>query len=247
VVVLYPRFGEVRRRRRDRRIWEASTERLGYICRWPVGERCWQKGGENCAPSAAATQVFAGSSLPVVWRGADSMPSLCLVGPPASHTTTTPASKHRQTWPLTRFRLGCLTQDQKWSQERLDRHIDPMLPSPSCLSPITCTCILAHPTEHSDHGHPLSKGTTLCDSLVSQGDTAQACQPRSNTELIAQQVTQQAMSYAIRSGIAITSTYALKQCGRLLKVSSILIQGIVSALHINSGRPCRDVTGGKTR
>jgi hypothetical protein len=27
------------------------------------------------------------------------------------------------------------------------------------------------------------------------------------------------MSYAIRSGIAITSTYALKQCGRLMKVS----------------------------
>jgi hypothetical protein len=36
--------------------------------------------------------------------------------------------------------------------------------------------------------------------------------------LIVQQVTQQAMSYAIRSGIAITSTYALKQCGRLMKV-----------------------------
>lgn len=31
------------------------------------------------------------------------------------------------------------------------------------------------------------------------------------------QVTQQAMSYAIRSGIAITSTYAIKQCGRLMK------------------------------
>lgn len=31
------------------------------------------------------------------------------------------------------------------------------------------------------------------------------------------QVTQQAMSYAIRSGIAITSHYALKQCGRLMK------------------------------
>ncbi|KAF2027108.1 Ran-binding-domain-containing protein, partial [Setomelanomma holmii] len=31
------------------------------------------------------------------------------------------------------------------------------------------------------------------------------------------QVTQQAMSYAIRSGIAITSSYALKQCGRLMK------------------------------
>jgi hypothetical protein len=88
---------------------------------------------------------------------------------------------------------------------------------------------------------------TLCDSLVSQGDTTQPCQPRFNNELTAQQVTQQAMSYAIRSGIAITSTYALKQCGRLLKVSSILIQGIVSALHISSGRVYRDVAGGKAR
>ena len=41
-------------------------------------------------------------------------------------------------------------------------------------------------------------------------------------KLTAQQVTQQAMSYAIRSGIAITSTYALKQCGRLMKVSANL-------------------------
>src|ERR1700761_7272578 len=30
-------------------------------------------------------------------------------------------------------------------------------------------------------------------------------------------VTSQAMNYAIRSGITITTTYAIKQCGRLLK------------------------------
>ncbi|KAH6865381.1 RanGTP-binding protein-domain-containing protein [Alternaria rosae] len=36
-------------------------------------------------------------------------------------------------------------------------------------------------------------------------------------EAILAKVTQQAMSYAIRSGIAITSHYALKQCGRLMK------------------------------
>ncbi|KAF2123524.1 Ran-binding-domain-containing protein [Dothidotthia symphoricarpi CBS 119687] len=36
-------------------------------------------------------------------------------------------------------------------------------------------------------------------------------------EVLLAKVTQQAMSYAIRSGIAITSTYALKQCGRLMK------------------------------
>ncbi|KAH7397180.1 RanGTP-binding protein-domain-containing protein [Pyrenochaeta sp. MPI-SDFR-AT-0127] len=36
-------------------------------------------------------------------------------------------------------------------------------------------------------------------------------------DVLLSKVTQQAMSYAIRSGIAITSTYALKQCGRLMK------------------------------
>ncbi|KAH7069656.1 RanGTP-binding protein-domain-containing protein [Paraphoma chrysanthemicola] len=36
-------------------------------------------------------------------------------------------------------------------------------------------------------------------------------------EVLLAKVTQQAMSYAIRSGITITSTYALKQCGRLMK------------------------------
>ncbi|KAF3048710.1 hypothetical protein E8E11_008810 [Didymella keratinophila] len=36
-------------------------------------------------------------------------------------------------------------------------------------------------------------------------------------EVLLAKVTQQAMSYAIRSGIAITSTYAIKQCGRLMK------------------------------
>ncbi|EFQ87246.1 hypothetical protein CFE70_009643 [Pyrenophora teres f. teres 0-1] len=36
-------------------------------------------------------------------------------------------------------------------------------------------------------------------------------------DALLQKVTQQAMSYAIRSGIAITSHYALKQCGRLMK------------------------------
>ncbi|KAL5114591.1 Ran-specific GTPase-activating protein 30 [Pleosporales sp. CAS-2024a] len=36
-------------------------------------------------------------------------------------------------------------------------------------------------------------------------------------DLLLAKVTQQAMSYAIRSGIAITSTYALKQCARLMK------------------------------
>jgi hypothetical protein len=39
----------------------------------------------------------------------------------------------------------------------------------------------------------------------------------SGSKLTICQVTQQAMSYAIRSGIAITSHYALKQCGRLMK------------------------------
>jgi hypothetical protein len=55
------------------------------------------------------------------------------------------------------------------------------------------------------------------------------------------------MSYAIRSGIAITSTYALKQCGRLLKVSSILIltQRNFSALHANSDCFCCAVAGGE--
>lgn len=32
------------------------------------------------------------------------------------------------------------------------------------------------------------------------------------------QVTQQAMNYAIKTGITITSGYAIRQCGRLLKV-----------------------------
>ena len=32
------------------------------------------------------------------------------------------------------------------------------------------------------------------------------------------QVTKQAMNYAIRTGITITSGYAIQQCGRLLKV-----------------------------
>ncbi|USP79431.1 hypothetical protein yc1106_06705 [Curvularia clavata] len=36
-------------------------------------------------------------------------------------------------------------------------------------------------------------------------------------DVLLSKVTQQAMSYAIRSGIAITSHYALKQCGRLMK------------------------------
>ncbi|KAJ4345958.1 Ran-specific GTPase-activating protein 30 [Ascochyta clinopodiicola] len=36
-------------------------------------------------------------------------------------------------------------------------------------------------------------------------------------DVLLAKVTQQAMSYAIRSGIAITSTYAIKQCGRLMK------------------------------
>jgi hypothetical protein len=36
-------------------------------------------------------------------------------------------------------------------------------------------------------------------------------------DLLLAKVTHQAMSYAIRSGIAITSTYAIKQCGRLMK------------------------------
>ncbi|KAF1850339.1 Ran-binding-domain-containing protein [Cucurbitaria berberidis CBS 394.84] len=36
-------------------------------------------------------------------------------------------------------------------------------------------------------------------------------------DILLAKVTQQAMTYAIRSGIAITSTYALKQCGRLMK------------------------------
>ncbi|CAO2658323.1 Nn.00g060460.m01.CDS01 [Neocucurbitaria sp. VM-36] len=36
-------------------------------------------------------------------------------------------------------------------------------------------------------------------------------------DILLAKVTQQAMTYAIRSGIAITSTYALKQCSRLMK------------------------------
>jgi hypothetical protein len=36
-------------------------------------------------------------------------------------------------------------------------------------------------------------------------------------DILLAKVTHQAMSYAIRSGIAITSTYAIKQCGRLMK------------------------------
>ena len=36
-------------------------------------------------------------------------------------------------------------------------------------------------------------------------------------DILLQKVTQQAMNYAIRSGIAITSGYAINQCGRLLK------------------------------
>jgi hypothetical protein len=36
-------------------------------------------------------------------------------------------------------------------------------------------------------------------------------------ESLLAKVTSQAMNYAIRSGITITTTYAIKQCGRLLK------------------------------
>jgi hypothetical protein len=38
-------------------------------------------------------------------------------------------------------------------------------------------------------------------------------------EVLLGKVTQQAMNYAIRTGITITSSYAISQCGRLLKVS----------------------------
>jgi hypothetical protein len=36
-------------------------------------------------------------------------------------------------------------------------------------------------------------------------------------DLLLSKVTQHAMNYAIRSGITITTGYALKQCGRLVK------------------------------
>ena len=36
-------------------------------------------------------------------------------------------------------------------------------------------------------------------------------------DILLGRVTQQAMNYAIRSGVTITATYAIKQCGRLLK------------------------------
>lgn len=36
-------------------------------------------------------------------------------------------------------------------------------------------------------------------------------------DILLGKVTQQAMNYAIRSGITITTTYAISQCGRLLK------------------------------
>ncbi|KAK1076888.1 Ran-specific GTPase-activating protein 30, partial [Friedmanniomyces endolithicus] len=36
-------------------------------------------------------------------------------------------------------------------------------------------------------------------------------------DILLGRVTQQAMNYAIRSGVTITATYAFKQCGRLLK------------------------------
>lgn len=46
------------------------------------------------------------------------------------------------------------------------------------------------------------------------------------------QVTQQAMSYAIRSGIAITSTYAIQQCGRLMKTVDGQQKQELSALQL---------------
>jgi hypothetical protein len=40
------------------------------------------------------------------------------------------------------------------------------------------------------------------------------------------------MSYAIRSGIAITSTYALKQCGRLMKTVEGSEKGELATLQL---------------
>lgn len=43
-------------------------------------------------------------------------------------------------------------------------------------------------------------------------------------------VTQQAMNYAIRSGITITASYAIKQSSRLLKVIGLALNICVEAL-----------------
>jgi hypothetical protein len=47
------------------------------------GERCWQKEVRIVRPVAAATQLFAGSSLPVVARGLTQCLH-CLIGPQAT-------------------------------------------------------------------------------------------------------------------------------------------------------------------
>ncbi|KAF1911999.1 RanGTP-binding protein-domain-containing protein [Ampelomyces quisqualis] len=51
-------------------------------------------------------------------------------------------------------------------------------------------------------------------------------------DVLLAKVTQQAMSYAIRSGIAITSTYALKQCGRLMKTVEGLEKDELATLQL---------------
>ena len=43
-------------------------------------------------------------------------------------------------------------------------------------------------------------------------------QPDSLLTLRLAQVTQQAINYAVRTGITVGSTFALRQCGKLLKV-----------------------------
>jgi hypothetical protein len=57
------------------------------------------------------------------------------------------------------------------------------------------------------------------DVLLGKVCVAAVISSETNKELTVFQVTQQAMNYAIRTGITITSGYAIRQCGRLLKVS----------------------------
>lgn len=86
----------------------------------------------------------------------------------------------------------------------------PKTPRGSALAPCSsCAALFAH-----DHG--VIAGTLLgCHIPVGQvGDSFTSS---SNMDLLLQRVTQQAVQYAIRSGITITTGYAIKECSRLLK------------------------------
>lgn len=124
-------------------------------------ERCWRKVGENCARFAAATQVFAGSSLPVPGCGAG------LTQCP--HATSKHQSTHENA--LTRHWLPAFTFALLW----LHRSHDPTFLSNTAPAALSLT-----PDAHfhrdstlicEHHGGPSSKSMTLFDSDISHTST----------------------------------------------------------------------------